>query len=108
MRTLKHPNVIQLHEIIYDDQEAYIIEEYCEEGDLEYYLKRQLKLKKRLPEDVISRWMLQILLGIEYLHHLKIIHRYSNILSRDIRPKNIFLTSTGNLKLGSFKASKQL
>lgn len=27
---------------------------------------------------------------------------------RDIRPKNIFLTSSGNIKLGSFKASKQL
>ncbi len=27
---------------------------------------------------------------------------------RDIRPKNIFLTSGGNIKLGSFKASKIL
>ena len=29
-------------------------------------------------------------------------------LFRDIKPKNIFLTSNGNLKLGSFRASKQL
>ena len=27
---------------------------------------------------------------------------------RDIRPKNIFLTSNGNIKLGSFKSSKLL
>jgi NIMA (never in mitosis gene a)-related kinase len=36
---------------------------------------------------------------------------YSQVLDltrRDIRPKNIFLTANGNIKLGSFKASKVL
>lgn len=53
-----------------------MIEEYCEEGDLEYYLKRQLKFKKKIQEEIVSRWMLQILLALEYLHYNKVIHRY--------------------------------
>ena len=50
---------------------------------------------------MVARWLLQILLAVEYLHHLHIIHR-------DIRPRNIFLTAAGNIKLGSFKVSKLL
>ena len=30
MKTLKHPNIIALHELIVDQQWAYVIEEYCE------------------------------------------------------------------------------
>lgn len=77
MKGLAHPNIIALHEIIEEEKWAYIIEEYCEEGDLQYFLKRQSKLKKLIQEEVVARWLLQILLAIEYLHHLKIIHRYS-------------------------------
>lgn len=76
MRTLTHPNIIALHEIIEEENWAYIIQEYCEEGDLEYHLKRQSKTKKFIQEEVIGRWLLQILLALEYLHSLKIIHRY--------------------------------
>ena len=85
-----------------------MIEEYCEEGDLDYYVARQVKMKKMIPEEIVGRWMLQILLALEYLHHSKIIHRYSTHYHRDIRPSNIFLTSNGNLKIGSFKTSKLL
>lgn len=46
MKGLSHPNIIALHEIIEEDKWAYIIEEYCEEGDLQYHLKRQIKVKK--------------------------------------------------------------
>jgi serine/threonine protein kinase len=34
MKSLAHPNIIALHEIIEEENWAYIIEEYCEEGDL--------------------------------------------------------------------------
>ena len=75
MRTLSHPNILSLHEILWEDPWTYVIEEYCEEGDLEYHLKRQIHTKKKIPEDMIARWMLQILLALEYLHHSKVIHR---------------------------------
>lgn len=80
----------------------YLIEEYCEEGDLAFHIRRQIRKKKNyFSENVVSKWLLQLLLALEYLHNKKIMHR-------DIKPENVFLTSQGNLKLGSFKSSKVL
>ena len=42
-----------------------------------------------------------LILGLEYLHNLKIIHR-------DLKTKNIFLTSDGIIKIGDFGISKVL
>lgn len=100
MKTIRHPNIVACHDIIMEKGRIYLIEEYCEQGDLAYYIKNQIKKKKSyISEKMVSKWLLQILLAIQYLHNKKIMHR-------DIRPENIFLTSLGNVKLGSFRSSK--
>ena len=100
MRYVKHPNIVAFHDLIVERDHMYLVEEFCEEGDLSFHIRRQIRKKKTyFPEELVSQWLLQLLLAIEYLHNSKIMHR-------DIRPKNIFLTSRGNLKLGSFRLSK--
>ena len=58
------------------------LSEYCDRGDLEGYLKNQNGFL--LSETRIKRFILEILLAIEYMHSHDIIHR-------DLKPSNIFL-----------------
>lgn len=71
-----HPNLISLHDLIHEGYFLHQIEEYCEEGDLNYHILRQRKLNRYFSEETVSQWCLQLLLAIEYLHHQKIIHRF--------------------------------
>lgn len=52
-------------------------------------------------ESVIRVYTRQILLGLEYLHHNKIMHR-------DIKGANILVDHTGFVKVADFGASKKI
>lgn len=77
------------------------MEEYCEEGDLAYFVKNDCKKnmkktgKELMNEKIIAKWLLQILLALEHLHFSKLTHQQLN-------PSNIYLTPLGNLKINEF------
>ena len=52
-------------------------------------------------ESVVRVYTRQIVLGLEYLHQNKIMHR-------DIKGANILVDNTGLVKLADFGASKQI
>lgn len=53
------------------------------------------KRRKAITEPETRFYMHQILLGVQYLHHKKIIHR-------DLKLGNLFLNDNLNVKLGDF------
>jgi NIMA (never in mitosis gene a)-related kinase len=57
--------------------------------------------KQHFGEEVVSNWFVQIALAIKHIHNL-------NILHRDIKSQNVFLTSQGLAKLGDFGIAKEL
>merc|ERR1719489_547338 len=64
-------------------------------------VKRQRELKQYLPESDILSWFVQIALGLQYIHK-------KNILHRDLKTQNIFVTSQNLIKIGDFGISKSL
>jgi len=75
--------------------------EYCNQGDLEYFLKEQKKKVPHLSEEIIWNIFFQIALGIAYLHSKKILHR-------DLKSLNIFLTDDLKIKIGDLGVAKKL
>ena len=90
-KNLKHPFVIELIDYFYDDDNAYIILEYANHGNLYNYLYKTLYI----PEEDILKIFVQVVLAVQYLHQ-------NDILHRDIKPENILLDEKRNAKLGDF------
>ena len=60
--------------------------EYAAKGDLEKYLERRRVENKLLSEEQVIEWLIQLLLGLKYIHEKKIVHR-------DLKPDNIFISN---------------
>ena len=98
---LSHPNLVKYITSIQDKEGIYIIMEFCEYGDL-YSLLRSIRKKKVfINEDIIWDIAYQSLLGLEYLHNQNIIHR-------DIKLLNIFMSKDKIIKIGDMGMSKLL
>ena len=78
--------------------QIWVILEYCDGGSLLELIKI---LQKPLNEEQIASLIYMILLGLNYLHENKKIHR-------DVKTGNILLTREGIAKLGDFGVSTQL
>eukprot|EP00076_Gallus_gallus_P019407 XP_015139812.1 mitogen-activated protein kinase kinase kinase 4 isoform X7 [Gallus gallus] len=92
---IKHPNLVRYFGVELHREEMYIFMEYCDEGTLEEVSKLGLQ------EHVIRLYTKQITIAINVLHEHGIVHR-------DIKGANIFLTSSGLIKLGDFGCSVKL
>ena len=97
---LKHDNIVNFEEFHIENNEVYIIMEYCEE-DLSKKIQRQKILKQYFEEKQIIDWFIEICEGIKFIHDKKI--QYKNL-----NPENIFLTKDNHIKLGDFGIDKYL
>ncbi|KAM6956719.1 mitogen-activated protein kinase kinase kinase 4 isoform 2-T2 [Aplochiton taeniatus] len=92
---IKHPNLVRYFGVELHREEMYIFMEYCDEGTLEEVSRLGLQ------EHVIRLYSKQITTATNVLHEHGIVHR-------DIKGANIFLTSSGLIKLGDFGCSVKL
>ncbi len=75
--------------------------QYCEGGDLSRKIKNQKKLKVPFPEELVLDWFTQLTTAIAYCHSKRVLHR-------DLKPGNVFLTATNQVKLGDFGIARVL
>ena len=98
LASLNHKNVIGYREAFYDQNSntLNIVMEYADDGDLSTKIKNSLRDKCYFDEYTIWTTLIQILEGLKYLHNSDIIHR-------DLKSANIFLTKKGIIKIGDLK-----
>ncbi|KAG9259517.1 serine/threonine-protein kinase Nek11 [Astyanax mexicanus] len=67
------------------------------DGDLDRKLEELRAEGNTLSEMQVIHWLVQLLLGVSYMHHRRILHR-------DLKAKNVFLKGN-NMKIGDFGVS---
>ncbi|XP_047593045.1 serine/threonine-protein kinase Nek11 isoform X2 [Lutra lutra] len=97
---LDHPAIVKFHESFVEHDNFCIITEYCEGHDLDCKIQEYKEAGKTFPESQIIEWFIQLLLGVDYMHERRILHR-------DLKSKNIFLKNN-LLKIGDFGVSRLL
>lgn len=87
-----HPNIVNLIHSFETDAHIYIVLEFCSRGDLYEAIRTGTG---PLETEHVRQFMLQLVDAVAYIHSMGMYHR-------DIKPENIFLTQSGEMKLGDF------
>eukprot|EP00250_Pteridium_aquilinum_P001674 c11876_g1_i1 orf=53-499(-) len=71
MKLVKHPNVVQLHEVMASKTKIYFVMEYVTGGELFNKIYRQGKMK----EDEARKYFQQLIDAVDYCHSRGVYHR---------------------------------
>ena len=83
---LNHPNIVKFYEKLNDDNNYYLIVEYCNGGNLSQCMQKYLSVyKEPFSIEIVQHFMRQIISAFCHIHSLGIIHR-------DIKLDNILLS----------------
>ncbi|XP_070183133.1 ribosomal protein S6 kinase 2 beta-like isoform X2 [Littorina saxatilis] len=99
LETLQHQHVVVYVNSFVKEDRMYIITEFCAGGDVGGFL--QNLGKATVPEDLLLAWLWQMACGLEYMHIPS--EDKPAVLHRDVKPNNIFLTDTGDIRLGTLE-----
>ncbi|XP_041346960.1 LOW QUALITY PROTEIN: hormonally up-regulated neu tumor-associated kinase homolog A-like [Gigantopelta aegis] len=88
LQKLRHPNIMQLYEVIETDNNYYLITELCSGGELMKYIYKH----GRLSEEESRKYMRQLVSAVDHLHRAGLIHR-------DLKVENMLLDGNMDLKL---------
>uniref|UniRef100_A0A0K8TLS1 mitogen-activated protein kinase kinase n=1 Tax=Tabanus bromius TaxID=304241 RepID=A0A0K8TLS1_TABBR len=92
------PHIVGFYGAFYSDGEISICMEYMDGGSLDLILKRA----GRIPESILGKITLAVLKGLSYLRDKHA------IMHRDVKPSNILVNSSGEIKICDFGVSGQL
>ncbi len=98
--SVQHPNIITTLDYGWSGPDFYTVMEFLDGIPLSAVLRHFSSKKKTIDESDVANIALQVASALDYLHthNPKIIHR-------DISPDNLFITSSGHVKLIDFGVS---
>ncbi len=99
LKTLAHPNIVELKDFFVADQRAYIVLEFVDGPSL----KSLVEDKGPLPEKEVLCYAQQLCEALSYLHL-----QVPPVVHRDVTPDNLILSSKGVLKLVDFNVAQQV
>jgi cyclin-dependent kinase 2 len=91
LKSLQHPNVVRLRDVVHDETKLYLIFEYLDQ-DLKKYMNT---VGTGLPSITVKSFMYQMLSALVYCHTHRVLHR-------DLKPQNILIDKQGSLRLADF------
>ena len=98
LKKVSHKNIIKYYSSFLEKNILYIIMEYAELGDLYSLIKHYKKHSNFFSELDLWKISSEILSGLDYLHSHNIIHR-------DIKCLNLFITKDRHIKIGDLGVS---
>ncbi|CAM9501836.1 unnamed protein product [Pylaiella littoralis] len=93
----RHPNVIEVVEVLQDDHYIYVVLPFCDGGEL----FSAVSTTRGLSEDVARPMFRGLLAGMGFLHSLQICHR-------DMSLENVLLAGDGQVKIIDFGMALRL
>uniref|UniRef100_A0A7N8YQP1 Serine/threonine-protein kinase PLK n=1 Tax=Mastacembelus armatus TaxID=205130 RepID=A0A7N8YQP1_9TELE len=96
-RALHHKHIVHFYHHFEDKENIYILLEYCSRKSLAHILKA----RKVLTEPEVRYYLRQIVSGLKYLHEQEILHR-------DLKLGNFFVSESMDLKVGDFGLAAKL
>lgn len=96
MRLMRHPNIVQLYEVMASKTKIYFAMEYVKGGELFHKVSRGM-----LREDVARKYFQQLIEAVNHCHRRGVYHR-------DLKPENLLLDENGDPKVTDFGLSALL
>ncbi|CAA0836216.1 CBL-interacting serine/threonine-protein kinase 10 [Striga hermonthica] len=93
MNLARHPNIVQLYEVLATKSKIYFVMEYMKGGELFNKVA-----KGKLKPDSARKYFQQLISAVDFCHSRGIYHR-------DLKPENLLLDENGNLKVSDFGLS---
>ena len=94
LQKVHHINVIKTLKIEEDEDNIYLVMEFCEKGELFNHIVEEQKLE----EIEAAYYYYQLINGLECIHHNEVVHR-------DLKPENLLLSKGYILKIIDFGLS---
>lgn len=95
MKSAEHPFVIDMKFAFESEKYLVFVMEYCAGGELFGLIKKH----RRIDEGTARFYIIEIFLGLSYLHSQKVVYR-------DIKPENILLKQNGHVKIADLGLAK--
>jgi len=93
MKMVRHPNIVELHEVMASKSKVYFAIELVRGGELFSKIE-----KGKLKEEVARSYFQQLISAVDFCHSRGVYHR-------DLKPENLLLDDDGNLKVTDFGLS---
>ena len=104
---MRHPNIMEIFDLCYSDDRAYLTMEYMNAPDLLHVMLLAREKGVKIPYNVAVYVIVEAAKGLHYAHELCDEHGQPLMLvHRDISPENILLGWNGSIKIGDFGIAK--